>query len=38
MRPALQDYRRRLCVREPVDTNDHSPHGTIRTFDEVMPD
>ena len=27
-----------LCVREPVGTNDHSPHGTIRTFDEVMPD
>ena len=27
-----------LCVREPVGTNDHSPHGTIRTFDEVIPD
>ena len=27
-----------LCVREPVGTNDHSPHRTIRTFDEVMPD
>jgi len=26
-----------LCVREPVGTNDHSPRGTIRTFDEVMP-
>jgi len=27
-----------LCVRDSIGTNDHSPHGTIRTFDEVMPD
>lgn len=28
----------RLCVREPTVTNDDSGYGTIRTFDEVMPE
>ncbi len=27
-----------LCVREPTGTNDDSGDGTIRTFDEIMPE
>jgi len=27
-----------LCVREPRGTNDDSGNGTIRTFDEIMPE